>query len=159
MSRGETSPRDVLDNTGGSVSHISNLTESAQMDSSLDRREGIDRRKTTRYRLALPTQLKWIAAGSATTEEAISRDISIEGLFVKSMSALAVGSIVNVSVTLPNPGGAVSATQLKGAGSVVRRSEAGETTGLAIATRLALPERRTTRSKATRALLVLREER
>ena len=122
----------------------------------MDRRKGIERRKATRYRLALPTQLKWSVAGSVKTEEAISRDISIEGLFVESKSDLAIGSLVNVSVALPTPKGAPPATRLKGAGAVVRRSiAAGETTGLAIATRLALPEKLpANRSSASKARAV-----
>lgn len=122
------------------------------MGSSLERRQGIERRNAIRYPLVLPTQLNWIVAGRVRIEEALSRDVSIEGLFVESKSSLEVGSTVNVSVTLPSPGGASPTFQIKGEGTVVRPSGAAESTGLAIAIRLQLAEERAAnRRKAIRA--------
>lgn len=92
-------------------------------------------RRATRYHLRIPIQVSYEPSGGRKTFVAMTRDISIAGLFVTSAEDLAAHTQVDVSVTL-KPAAAI---QLTGSGRVVRRSEATEEVGFAIAVRLDWP--------------------
>jgi len=92
-------------------------------------------RRSVRYRLSVPIVVLWEnERGIIQREQAITRDLSTEGVFVFSTLALARGTHVTLEVQLPSFGDPARGPRLVGHGQVVRVDREGENRGFAIRT-------------------------
>lgn len=98
----------------------------------------MEKRKTTRYSLKCPTQCRWTSFNARSlTNNGLTRDISVGGVFVLDPSSPPVGTPIELNIAIPNLSGTAYGLHLVATGTVIRVEHHGDLTskGFAAAVR------------------------